>query len=98
MEERVGSMLGAAASAGDLVLLKYMSLAFKSARREKYHEKALWAAILAGRLESVKMLLGSGVDPKAPRCIQTAQYLGHEAILAELLKDEYQVSTSKISA
>ena len=85
-EERAGVMLMAAAGAGNLTLLRHMSLVFESARGERHHENALLAAVLAGRLEPVKILLRSGVDPRALgcTCIQVAQERGHTAILAEL--------------
>ena len=86
MEERAGGMLMAAAGAGNLTLLRHMSLVFESARGEEYHERALLAAVLAGRLDSVKMLLESGVDPRAQGCIEVARYHGHAMILAELTK------------
>ena len=83
-EERAGAMLIAAASTGNLTLLKHMSLVFKSAQGESYHEKALLSAVLAGRMEAVKLLLEMGVDPRAEECIWAAQYWGHKAILTEL--------------
>ena len=86
MEERAGAMLMAAAGAGDLTLLKHMSLVFDRARNEKYHEKALEAAVLGGQLESVKLLLAMGVDPNG--CIKVAEYWGQTAILHELTSHE----------
>jgi len=50
--------------------------------RGRKHERALLAAVLAERLDSVKMLLESGVDPRAQGCIDVARYHGHTMILA----------------
>jgi hypothetical protein len=79
-------MLIAAASTGDLALLRHMSLVFASARSEEYHEQALLAAVLADRVDVVRVLLGSGVDPKAleGQCIQVAHMRGCTAVLSAL--------------
>jgi hypothetical protein len=64
IEDRAGAFLDAAATAGDIELMKHMSLLFPTARGEKYHERALRSAIDAGQIEAAETLIKIGVDTK----------------------------------
>ena len=64
MEDTAGAFLVAAAGAGNITLMNYMSLLFPTARGEKHHERALNAALESGQLEAAKILMKIGVDLK----------------------------------